>query len=949
MTLRPETMNSGSSCSASNRKHFLFGAAIVALILSILFLKALHSDYVVFSNDGPHGGMEAKQNRMPAIMTGLWQDLNWIGGGSPAPSPGISAAFRLVVPPIGYSKFYAPASLLIFGLCAWIAFRRFGLSPLACVLGAIAAALNTDFFGVSCWGVCSHTICGGMAFLAVAAAYDPKGKPHLPQIILAGLAVGIALMEGYDVGALFSLFVAAFVMFQALPGEGSVVKFQALPGEGSVVKKAFSGGWRVVLVAVFAALMATHTLGTLIGTQVQGVVGMGQDAETKARRWNEATQWSMPPTEMLRTVIPGLFGYRMDTPNNLTEWQQDFFEGGAYWGRAGETPGWFENHKDPEWSRNHQGAFPRFSGGGTYLGVLVALIALWSIWQSFRSSDSVFSLHQRRWVWFWSGVAVVAMLLAFGRYAPFYQFFYALPYMSTIRNPAKFMHMFNWALLIIFAYGVHGISKRYLETTTTVAGGLIAHLKNWWSKVGGFDRLWSRVLAAILAVGTLGWLFYATNKKALIERIVYVEFDESTAASMAAFSIREVGIFVAVLALSVFALWAVTSGWFGGKRARFGGVLLGLLLTLDLSRANLPWILFQNAKEKYTSNPVIDFLRQNPQEHRVIRLPVERFVDLRRLPREAAPLVRQVQELQQVYGIEWSQHLFHYYNIQSLDIIQEPRMATDKAAYEAVMMFAPLRRWELTNTRYLLAPYAFLEFLNKQMDPVQKRFRIVLQFDIVLKPGVVSKAPRLDQTTAVLNTNGALALFEFTGALPRAKLYTQWQTATNDATEIKKWAEALQAQMPGVWAEALAAQTPGDLATLYELCQPGFNPEQAVLLSEPLPANPMTNQVAGEVKYISYAPKHIVLSANAKSPSVLVLNDKHDAGWKVTVDGQPAKLLRANHIVRAVHLPTAGEHRVEFKFETSLRGLYISLGGAALGFVLLLYVCFVQRKETTAN
>ena len=931
MTLRPETMKSGSSCFASNRKHFLLCAAVVALILGILFFKALHPDYVVFSNDGPHGGMVAKQNRMPTIMTGLWVDLNWLGGNVPAPSPNISSSLRLLTSPLGYSKIYAPASLLIFGLCAWIAFRRFGLSPLACVLGAIAAALNTDFFGVSCWGVCSHTICGGMAFLAIAAAYDPKGQPRLPQIILAGLAVGIALMEGYDVGALFSLFVASFVLFQALTGEGSAVQ------------KAVGGGWRVALVAVFAALMATHTLGTLIGTQVQGVVGMGQDAETKARRWNEATQWSMPPTEMLRTVIPGLFGYRMDTPNNLTEWQQDVFEGGVYWGRAGETPGWFENHKDAEWSRNHQGAFPRFSGGGTYLGVLMALITCWSIWQSFRGGDSVFTLHQRRWVWFWSAAALIAMLLAFGRYAPFYQFFYALPYMSTIRNPAKFMHMFNWALLIIFAYGVHGISKRYLETTTTVATGLIAHLKSWWGKVTGFDRLWSRVLALLVVISALGLLFYAANKKALIERIMYVEFDDSTAASMAAFSIREVGIFVVVLVLSVFALWAVASGWFGGKRARLGGIVLGLLLTLDLSRANLPWILFQNAKEKYTSNPVIDFLRQNAHEHRVIRFPVERFVRLDRLPREAAPVIRQVQELQQVYGIEWSQHLFHYYNIQSLDIIQEPRMATDKAAYEAVMMFSPLRRWELTNTRYLLAPSALLELMNQQIDPAQKRFRSVMQFDIVLKPGVVSKAPRLDQTTAVLNTNGSFAVIEFTGALPRAKLYTQWQTVTNDAGEIKKWSESLQAQMPGVWAEALAAQTPGDLATLRELTDPKFNPEQTVLLAEPLPANAGTNQVAGEVKYVSYAPKHVVLSANNKSPAVLVLNDKYDSDWKVTVDGQPAKLLRANHIVRAVFLPTAGEHRVEFKFEPSVRALYVSLAAAALGAVLLAYVALVKR------
>ena len=917
---------------------FQFGICLffLAILLVLLFCKILQSENVVFSNDGPLGAMEATQNRLPAILTGMWTDLNWIGANYPGPSPGASTTLRLITSPTLYAKIAAPAALLIFGLCAWVAFRRFGLSSLAGLLGAIAAALNTDFFGVAAWGVCAHTICGGMAFLALAAAYDPKGQPRIPQIILAGLAVGIALMEGYDVGALFSLFVAAFVLFQALSGEGSAIK------------KVLGGGWRVALVAVFAALMATHTLGTLIGTQVQGVVGMGQDAQTKARRWDEATQWSMPPTEMLRAVIPGLFGYRMDTPSNLPEWQQKMFEGGAYWGRAGETPGWFDNHKNPDWNNAHGGAYPRFSGGGTYLGVLVALIAFWSIWQSLRSADSVFLLHQKRWVWFWAGVAVVALLLAFGRYAPFYQFFYALPYMSTIRNPAKFMHIFNWALLVIFAYGMHGLSRRYLETTATVTEGLLAHLKTWWGKVTGFDRVWSRVMLLLLGVSAAGFVLYAANKKQLIERIVYVEFDESQAAGMAAFSISEVAIFVGVLALSVLALFALASGWFGGKRARVGGIVLGLLLTLDLSRANLPWILFQNAKEKYASNPVIDFLAKNPHEHRVVRLPLERFVDFRRLPREAMPVIQQFQQLQQIYGIEWSQHLFQYYNIQSLDIIQEPRVATDKAAYEAVMMFSPVRRWELTNTRYLLAPSAFLELMNQQIDP-KKRFRTVMQFDIALKPGVVSNAPRLDQTTAVLNTNGSLALFEFAGALPRAKLYTQWQTATNDAAEVKSWAASLKTQMPGVWAEALSAQSPDDLATLRLLADKDFNPETTVLLSEPLTPNPGTNQVAGEVKYVSYAPKHVVLSANTKSPTVLLLNDKYDAGWKVTVDGQPAKLMRANYIVRAVHLPTAGDHKVEFTFEAPLLRLYISLSGAVLGSLLLGYIYFIKQRKAALS
>ena len=39
------------------------------------------------------------------------------------------------------------------------------------------------------------------------------------------------------------------------------------------------------------------------------------------------------------------------------------------------------------------------------------------------------------------------------------------------------------------------------------------------------------------------------------------------------------------------------------------------------------------------------------------------------------------------------------------------------------------RRWELTNTRYLLGVAGFLGILNEQLDPVQHRFRIAQRFD----------------------------------------------------------------------------------------------------------------------------------------------------------------------------------------------------------------------------
>jgi hypothetical protein len=161
-------------------------------------------------------------------------------------------------------------------------------------------------------------------------------------------------------------------------------------------------------VAVCAAFLAAHGLATLVGTQIQGVAGMGQDDRSKEQRWDEATMWSLPKIESLRVVIPGLFGYRMDTP-----------DGGCYWGSVGQRPGVPQT---------------RHSGAGVYAGVLVVLLAALALAQALRTGSSPFSQSERRTIFFWGAAALVSLLLAFGRHAPFYQFFYGLPYMSTIRS-----------------------------------------------------------------------------------------------------------------------------------------------------------------------------------------------------------------------------------------------------------------------------------------------------------------------------------------------------------------------------------------------------------------------------------------------------------------------------------------------------------------------------------
>jgi hypothetical protein len=850
--------------------------------------------------------MVAKLNKMPDILSGVWANLNWLGDPAVSPAATVSTVLRLATSPVWFAKLYAPFSIWFLGLSTWIFLRALKLNIVACSLGTIAATLNVNFFSSACWGVCSHPITFGAAYLALAAVVrSPRGWGN---IILAGLAVGVAIMEGYDIGAIFSLYVAAFILFYTINSD-----------ERPFLPKAASGTLRVAVVAIIAALASAHTLSSLIATQVKGVTDEKANM-TPEQRWDWATQWSMPPSELPRIFISGLYGYRMDTPKDMAA-LSDWFQGGVYWGRVGEAP-IIEKYIEDYHAKGNQGMPPgipssawRFNGGGEYVGVLVLVLSIWAVVQSFRKRDSVFSLTERKLIWFWAGAALISLLLAIGRYGPFYRLFYMLPHAGNIRNASKFMHPFHWSLVVLFAYGVQGLSRRYLSQPVTgseaVSRKAAVPQKTGWAALSVFDQRW--VLFSVLAIGLglISLLAYALNRDGLIKHLMEVGYgDPGLASQIASFSIKEFGIFIVFLILTVALLTAIFMRGFVGSK--WGPILLGALLIVDLARSNLPWIIYQNYVQKYASNPVIDFLRDKPYEHRVTMFPLDRLAGGQQLPKELSQLQGQ---LSGFYGIEWMQHHFQYYDIQALDDVQRPREAPDFRAYErGVLATVPFRHWELTNTKYFLAPNALGPSL------AQMGFVPVLGFSIQPKPDATEPLVSYEQMMAVPTTNNPqYAIFEFTKALPRAQLYSNWQINTNDD------------------------------ATLNLLASPGFNPHQTVIVSAPIPLMPsgVTNQNAGSVEITEYAPKKVVLHANVKTPSVLLLNDKYDPNWRVTVDGKPETVLRANFIMRGVAL-TPGDHRIVFKFEPSLTSLYISIAAILLGIVLV-GILVVAKSRNTAS
>ncbi|MEW6159343.1 MAG: hypothetical protein AB1813_18105 [Verrucomicrobiota bacterium] len=866
-------------------RSFWFTIACLAALLALIFHKSFHPDFVLFANDAPLGPIKAQEGKGWSNFLGVWIDLNWLGAAQPSAVPNVSNALVLLLGPVNFAKAYNPLSLLFIGLSAWLFFRSVGWSSLVALLAALAAILNMNTFSHGCWGLPSRALTMGSAFLAMAAIVSGQGqgRKQWAYWALAGMAVGLGISEGYDVGAIFSLYVAGFALFLYVNRPGK------LP------KKLGIGIVSIAVVALFAALLSAQALSTLVGTQVKGIAGLQQDQRSTQERWDWATQWSLPKIEALRVLIPGLFGYR------IVDAEGKFYPG-SYWGRVGQQPGW---------DQHHQG-LPRHSGAGEYAGVLVVLLAAWAVAQASRGDRGLFPSSERNAIWFWTAMALLSLLLAFGRHAPFYQLVYGLPFFSTIRNPIKFMHPFHLSLLVLFGYGLHGLTRQYLDKPVAAAGQFSAHLKRWWSALRGFDRQWVLASAAAVVVALLGWLLYASSRNELLKHLKAAGFDDQQAPVLAGFSFGEVGLFILFLALSVALVTIILSGWFSGPRVKWAGVLLTSLLTIDLVRANLPWIVYYNYKEKYASNPVLEFLEKSSHEQRVAT---------KLFPFGANYLLGADGQFFANILNEWLQHHFQYYKIQSLDIIQMPRIPELDNAYVQAMAprseteyFKMPRLWQLTNTRFLIGQKSFLAVLNDQFDPQLKRFRVHTAFDVVPKPGVAAKQGYgLEDLTIAMRPEGNFAIFEMTGVLARAQLFSHWQVLTND-TE-----------------------------TLQQLSAPGFDPHRVVLVSDPItPSTPMTTGTAtneGTVAFVEYEPKRIQLRAEAKAPSILLLNDKFDPHWQVTVDGKPAALLRCNFIMRGVQL-SPGTHQVEFHFKPPVTGLYISLAAIAVGLVLCGMVVF---------
>lgn len=132
------------------------------------------------------------------------------------------------------------------------------------------------------------------------------------------------------------------------------------------------------------------------------------------------------------------------------------------------------------------------------------------------------------------------------------------------------------------------------------------------------------------------------------------------------------------------------------------------------------------------------------------------------------------------------------------------------------------------------------------------------------------------------------------------------------------------------------ARIADDAQAFETLRDPGFDPAREVILAEGTPhgAGPPSS---GAVQILELKADRVRLEADLGEAGYVVVVDAYDPGWRATVDGREAPVLKANLAFRAVPVP-AGPHTVELVYRPRavILGLLVSAAALVTGSGLML-------------
>ncbi len=670
---------------------FILGVVVFSVVM---FRSVLGRDVVLFSTDDNVGALAMRKAALPYAFFGWWDDSCLVGTTWDL-SINWSNLLLWLLPVRIFTSWYHAIDLGFASLFLALFLRTRGRSWAACAMGALTAFwvgsnLTLTFAGhLGKFGVLMFA--AAFLWLCEMAVRSTK----LGWSLLAGGALGAMFLEQPDLALFFCLALGPFALYTLAREHAFRIPV-----------------WLRVLVpmGVVAGLLALPPVLSAYKSNVKSATaGTAGDSESQ---WEFVTQWSWPPDESVDFIAPGYMGWRSGEPD------------GPYWGRMGRSAGW---------EQTKQG-FQNFKLESQYMGVIplaLALVAALGVWFSWRK-DRAWS----REMLFWSIVTFVALLLSFGKYFPLYRLVYMLPAFSSIRNPNKFLQVFQIAAGILAAGGLDVVLRR----------------PAWAAELAASRVRQVTVGLAAVAVILLVWAFsLSTSWVTMVNQLAVSGWG---AAADAIVRNQVHGAWIAVLmavvvAVVVWVLWRMAVGRREIVRTA-GAWLLAAVVIVDALALSAHYVK-PMSMNMLKEDEVIKFLKANLRVQRIALLSQAGFYN------------------------HWLTYTFPYNGISAINVTQMPRMPDDYKTFLNQVGGSPLRLWPLSAVSFIATPVQ--GWMQIQNDPSMKGL-----FDLIYAFNVVpSGADGFQAVPATQTQPGQHCVLRLKSEAPRYSLLAGWSVEPDDA------------------------------------------------------------------------------------------------------------------------------------------------------------------------
>jgi hypothetical protein len=487
---------------------------------------------------------------------------------------------------------------------------------------------------------------------------------------------------------------------------------------------------------------------------------------------------------------------------------------------------------------------------------------------------------RRRWRFFWLTVVVVGLVVAFGDYTPVYPMLQRMvPALRSLRYPAKFLLFASFGLAALAANAADALER---------------------GTASGFSSLPTRAIKATCGVGLAAALALVT----LISLVLVAPFSGARAFYALGVSVGVADpsagvayLFSAVPPIATRALIVLIAsalvvylGWAGGREGRLARMLLFGLATVELLDASAGL------------NPVLPASRLGPPAWTATLAahPADRFYFGGKF---RGTLTEDDIDLR---GVQWRSP--QGVTVEEGRTVLMANLAVTPAAWgvrELISYDLP-QLWPMAQAR------AVTQF-ERADGAERQRFlsRGGVRYCLLSSPPHPGAAP----LQRVGEQFGAMAVYECVADARRA------------------------------YVVAKASVVPEVTTQLERLFEESFDARSTVMLERPAPdaAGSPGASSAESARITTDADQEVVVNAAAGAESgYLVLNDSFDPAWRVEVDGQPAELLRANALYRAVHI-SPGPHTIRFTYRPLV--LYVCLIFSSLTALTVMVVAVWPRHS----